>query len=100
MATETKVPDLTADERAVRVLASQGKAPVMLATLKGDELDRLAALCDADGTIADGVRERIDEWFDRYRDARMGVKPKTLSPPTAEQPKALRRKRKPPASNP
>ena len=50
-------------EKAIRVLASQGKAPVLLTCMTDDEVDLVAGMISDDGVLVSGVRILFADWL-------------------------------------
>lgn len=61
---------LSTEQRASRVWASQGLAPVMLQEMHPEEIERLAALVDENGVQVEGFREKFLQIYSDYYDAR------------------------------
>jgi len=54
---------LTSTQRAVKVLASQGKPRGKLTRMTSEEIIQLAVMCSADGVLVPDVRIRFSNWL-------------------------------------
>lgn len=63
-------PPLTSLQRAQRVLTSQGRAKNDTMIYSDAELEQIAQMCDAQGTIATDAYDRFNAFTAEYHDSR------------------------------